>query len=68
MRHVENSRLRFLRGVERDGRSSRSLFVEPIGVYLELDIGKLEDSVTFGLIVNASDLNVGDVVLILKLV
>lgn len=68
MRYVENFRLRLLRGVKSDGRSSRGLFVKPIGMYLQLDVGKLEDLIDFGLIVNASDLNVSDMVLILELV
>ena len=66
MRYVENFRLRLLRGVERDGRSSRSLFMKPIGMYLELDVGKLEDFIDFGLIVNTSDLNISDMISVLE--
>ena len=66
MRYVENFRLRLLRGVERDGRSSRGLFVKLIGMYLELDVGKLEDFIDFGLIVNTSDLNISDMILVLE--
>lgn len=68
MRYVDNSCLRILRSVERDRRSSRSLFVKCVGMYLELNVGELKGLIAFGLIVDTSDLNVSDMIFILELV
>jgi hypothetical protein len=66
MRYVDDSCLRILRSIERDSRSSRGLFMNCIGMNLELDVGKQEGFTMFGFGVNASDINASDVILVLK--
>jgi hypothetical protein len=68
MGYIDNSSLRIFRSVERDSRSSRGLFVKCVGMYLELNVGELEGFVALGLIVDASNLNVSDMIFVLELV
>jgi hypothetical protein len=39
-----------------------------VGMYLELNLGELEGFVAFGLIIDASNLNVSDMIFVLELV